>query len=172
MERKMRSESGFSLVECLTALLLLGVGMAGVGTMLHNSMSQDTYSSANRRMDVIAQEIIEDLKGQVAQLRFDEIVNVSLKNDDFTAMWENSGQTGSANWVDKRGTAAGGYVYRWRVEDGHASKAIRINVTVARSIGKSEGQIAPIFPEAGSDPEDPGRFKFKVRICNFVIAAN
>jgi|GEM_PF-3973147 len=168
----MRSESGFSLVECLIAILLLGVGMAGVGTLLHDSMAQDLYSSASRRMDVIAQEIIEDLKGQIAQLRFDEIANVSLKNDDFTAMWENSGQTGSVKWVDKRGTAAGGYVYRWRVEDGHDSKAIRINVTVARSIGSSEGKITPIFPDAGSDPEDPARFKYKVRLCNFVISTN
>jgi prepilin-type N-terminal cleavage/methylation domain-containing protein len=169
----MRSESGFSLVECLTALLLLGVGMAGLGTMLHNSMAQDIYSSANRRMDVIAQEIIEDLKGQVAQLRFDEIDNVNLQNNTFTAGWWSSGQTGGVNWVDKRGVAAGGYVYRWRVEDGHESKAVRIIVTVARSIGSSEGQIAPSFPDTGGDdPEDPQRFKYKVRICNFVISAN
>jgi prepilin-type N-terminal cleavage/methylation domain-containing protein len=169
----MRSESGFSLVECLTALLLLGVGMAGVGTMLHNSMAQDIYSSGNRRMDLVAQEIIEDLKGQIAQLRFDEIKDVSLKNDAFTPMWQRDGQTGSVNWVDKRGMAAGGYLYRWRVEDGHASKAIRMSVTVARALDTgSEGRLTPSFPDAGTDPEDPQRYKYKVRMCNFVITTN
>lgn len=159
------------------ALLLLAVGMAGLGTMLHNSMVQDIYSSANRRMDVIAQEIIEDLKGQIAQLRFDQVKDISLKNDSATPMWQNAGQSGGVNSVDKRGAAAGGYVYRWLAEDNlDATKwgrAIKLTVTVARSIGTSEGQITPTFPDAGgTDPENPERFKYKVRICNFVICAN
>ena len=171
----MRSESGFSLVECLTSLLLLGVGMAALGTMLNKSMSQDIYSSANRRMDLVAQAIIEDLKGQIAQLSFDEIKNVSLSNNAFTPMYQSDGQTGSVNWVDKRGKADGGYVYRWYAEDNLNStvwgRAVRLSITVARALDTgAEGTLTPTFPNAGTDPENPDRYKYKVRICNFVVS--
>ena len=117
------SNSGFSLVESMVALLILAVGMAGVGTLLQESMVSDINSAAMRKMDEVAREIVEDLKGQLAQLRFDEIAdNVSLKNPEFGApVYQNAGQVGSVNFVDRRGVTSAGYVYKWRVEDKNSS---------------------------------------------------
>jgi prepilin-type N-terminal cleavage/methylation domain-containing protein len=170
------SNSGFSLVESMVALLILAIGMAGVGTLLQESMVSDVNSASMRRMDEIAREIVEDLKGQLAQLRFDEIAdNVSLKNPDFGApAYQNAGQVGSVNFVDRRGVTGAGYVYKWRVEDKNSSWSTPLSVTtlyvtVAWDVARPAVSPAPIWPNTGSDPDDPNRWRYKVKICNFIL---
>jgi prepilin-type N-terminal cleavage/methylation domain-containing protein len=160
MNRKMRSESGFSLVESLVALTILAIGMAGFGTLLHTSMQGDINTDINRRMNSIAQEIIEDLRGRIAQLRFDQIqtINLANGNNSLNQMWQSAG----ANSVDMRGTASGGYVYRWMAEDNLPSGAgtVRLTVTVGTIV-----QPPPQFPR---DPGDRRFTKYSVVMTNFV----
>ena len=160
----------------MVALLILAAGMAGVGTLLHESMVSDRNSAAMRKMDEVAREIVEDLKGQLAQLRFDEIEdNVSLKNPEFGAPeYQSAGQVGSVNFVDRRGVTRAGYIYKWRVEDKNPvwSPPLAITtlyVTVAWDVARPAVSPTPIWPNTGSDPDDPNRWRYKVRICNFIL---
>jgi len=60
------SEKGFTLVEVMTALLILSVGMLGVAAMLTTSMKSDNYNSYVREAEQLANQKIEELRGKSA----------------------------------------------------------------------------------------------------------
>ncbi len=165
-----KSERGFTLVDTMVALAVLAVGMAGVGTMLHDSVRTNLFSVSDRNADGVAQEITEDLKGQLAQGRFNDIENVTLTNPKFNPpVYKDAGQTGAGiNYVDRRGMW-GGYVYQWRVEQQRnidntgVEPMTRLLVIVAYD---SVPSAVASFPR---DPGDPNFWRFKTRIINFVM---
>jgi prepilin-type N-terminal cleavage/methylation domain-containing protein len=90
--RERKSEKGFTLVEVLTALLILSVGMLGVGAMLMTSMRSDVYNAQVRAAEHLANQKIEELRGKSA--------DASLP-------------TSSGNWPPTGITSR--YVYSWTV---------------------------------------------------------
>ena len=168
----LQSDRGFTLVETMVALTILAAGMAGVGTMFYDSMSKNVQSLSDRNVDGVAQEIIEELKGQFAQIQFSDVDSVTLKSSKFQQQWEASGQTGSGtslvNFVDKRGIW-GGFVYKWRAEQQRNIEGTgwepmtKLCVTVAWDAT----QHIAVFPR---DPDDRNYWRQKSKICNFVMS--
>ncbi len=58
------SEKGFTIIETMVAIVILGVGMLAVGTMLLTSMSADKVSAQTKSAESVALQKIEDLKTQ------------------------------------------------------------------------------------------------------------
>ena len=87
------SEKGFTLVEVMTALLILSVGMLGVAAMLNTSMRSDNYNSYVREAEQLANQKIEELRGKSA--------DTSLATSD------------SGNWPPS--TINSPYCYAWSV---------------------------------------------------------
>ncbi len=163
-----QSERGFTLVETMVALTILAAGMAGVGTMFYDSMSKNVHSASMRNVDSVAQEIIEDLKGQMAQLRFIDIENITLTNSKFNPPQYERYETATyPNYVDKRGIA-GGYVYKWRVDQqlNPAGTGVEPMAILRVTVAWDTRDHLAVFPR---DPDDPNYWRFKTRITNFVM---
>lgn len=171
--RMLQSDRGFTLVETMVALTILAAGMAGVGTMFYDSMAKNVQSLSDRNVDSVAQAIIEDLKGQFAQIQFSDVDNITLTDPKFNPpKYATAGQTGSGaslvNYVDKRGIW-GGFVYKWRAEQQRNIEGTgwepmtKLCVTVAWDTNQSQA----LFPR---DPDDPHYWRQKSKICNFVMS--
>ena len=61
---KIRSECGFSLVEVMTALLILSIGLLGVGTLVISSMQSDRFNTHVRRAEYLAYSKMEELRAE------------------------------------------------------------------------------------------------------------
>jgi len=59
-----KPERGFTLVEVMTAVLILSVGMLGVAAMLTTSMKSDNYNARVREAEQLANQKIEELRGK------------------------------------------------------------------------------------------------------------
>jgi len=62
----LRTEKGFTLVEVLTAMFILSIGMLGVGTMIIESIKADSYNARVREAEHLAVAKLEQLRGQSA----------------------------------------------------------------------------------------------------------
>ena len=63
---EMRSDRGFTLIEVMTALLILSIGLLGVGTMIVSSMQNEGYNSHVRIAEYLASAKMEELRGDTA----------------------------------------------------------------------------------------------------------
>jgi prepilin-type N-terminal cleavage/methylation domain-containing protein len=61
-----KSDKGFTLVEVMTAVLILSVGMLGTAAMLLTSMKSDNYNAHVRGAEYLANQKIEELRGRSA----------------------------------------------------------------------------------------------------------
>ena len=53
---------GFTLLECMVALAILSIGMAGVGAMLLSSYESDRYNAMMRRSEAIGSKVFEKFR--------------------------------------------------------------------------------------------------------------
>jgi len=63
---RFRSQAGFTLVEVMTAVLILSIGLLGVGTLIISSMRTDSYNSRVRQAEYLASAKVEELRAQTA----------------------------------------------------------------------------------------------------------
>ncbi|MFH1116772.1 MAG: prepilin-type N-terminal cleavage/methylation domain-containing protein [Pseudomonadota bacterium] len=56
------SETGFSLLEVIVAMLILSIGMLGVGTMVLTSFNNDRYNRRVRSADYLAVSKVEEMR--------------------------------------------------------------------------------------------------------------
>ncbi len=116
-----RDDKGFTVIEAVVASVILAVGMLGVGAMLQWSMMHDMSSVSARTGDSIAQEVAEQLKGEIANnvSAVVSLSNIQLNDPNFALVANNSpvpGCPGGVNCVEQYGTYRG-LNYRWRVDD-------------------------------------------------------
>ena len=115
------NNKGFTLIEAVAASVILTVGMLGAGAMLRVSMNNDAKSASSRNGDTIAQEVAEQLKGEIAN-DITAVVNLSnVQLDDPNFRLVGSGHPsdcpGGVNCVQQFG-AYKGLNYIWRVDSG------------------------------------------------------
>lgn len=118
----LRDDKGFTLIEALAAGVILTVGMLGVGAMLRVSMQSDIISASARSGDSVAQEVAEQLKGEIANdiITVVNLANIQLSDPNFALVGTNNpapGCPGGVNCVEQFGTYRG-LNYRWRVDSG------------------------------------------------------
>ncbi|MDQ7785236.1 MAG: prepilin-type N-terminal cleavage/methylation domain-containing protein [Desulfomonilaceae bacterium] len=58
----LRSQEGFTLVEVMTAVLILSIGLLGVGTLVISSMRAESYNSYVRQAEYLASSKLEELR--------------------------------------------------------------------------------------------------------------
>ncbi len=167
----LRSEKGFSLVEAMIAVAILGLGMAGVGTLLHNAYSQSTRALSDRNMFQVASDIAEDIKSQLASTtNWADVEAINLNNPKppanpiYLVDYTSSGQAGGHNFTERWGRTRR-FVFRWVVSDGHVSGALRLGVTVAWDDNMSTE--SPIT----QSPDSPNYWKHKSRTTSYVFWA-
>jgi prepilin-type N-terminal cleavage/methylation domain-containing protein len=148
-----QSEKGFTLLEAMVALLVLSVGLLGVGGMLRASMSSDRFSIESRNSDWVALEIIEELKGELANKSFDDLKTITLSDPHFNETGRND--DGGGHWFERWGTYVG-YRYRWRVDDGQAGNLNMLKLSIRMGWGPCSGT-------------DPLSCKYSAQITNFMI---
>jgi prepilin-type N-terminal cleavage/methylation domain-containing protein len=148
-----QSEKGFTLIEAIVALFVLSVGMLGVGTMLKASMSSDRFSIESRNSDWVALEIIEELKGELANKNFDDLKNVTLTDPKFSEAGRNDDSGGL--WFERWGSYVG-YRYRWRVDDRQAGNLNMLKLNISMGWGPCSG-------------DNPQSCKYNAQITNFMI---
>ncbi|MFH1116363.1 MAG: prepilin-type N-terminal cleavage/methylation domain-containing protein [Pseudomonadota bacterium] len=61
------SQDGFTLVEVMTAVLILSIGLLGVGTLVISSMRTETFNSHVRQAESLASAKVEELRSQTAE---------------------------------------------------------------------------------------------------------
>ena len=61
-----KSDKGFTLVEVMTAVLILSIGMLGTAAMLMTSMQSDNYNAHVRGAEHLANQKMEELRGRSA----------------------------------------------------------------------------------------------------------
>jgi len=119
-------DKGFTVVEAMVAMTILTVGVLAVGTMLRVSMYYDTSSNQARIGNAVAQEIIEELKGDIAsssliQMSVDNIAGVRLTDPKFVygTTYINDvshGCPSGVNCVQQIGVY-GEMPYKWQLND-------------------------------------------------------
>ncbi len=60
------SQDGFTLVEVMTAVLILSIGLLGVGTLVISSMRTEAFNSRVRRAECLASAKMEELRADTA----------------------------------------------------------------------------------------------------------
>ena len=58
--------NGFTVIEAMVSAFILSVGIMGVTVMLPTSTKSDISSVASRTGDSVAQEVAEQIKGEMA----------------------------------------------------------------------------------------------------------
>ncbi len=117
-----RDNRGFTLIEAVAASVILTVGMLGAAAMLRWSMAHDISSASSRTGDTIAQEVAEQLKGEIANdiTAVVNLSNIQLNDPNFRLVGVNnpaSNCPGGINCVEQFGTYRG-LNYIWRVDSG------------------------------------------------------
>ncbi len=116
-----RDNKGLTVIEAMVATAILMIGIAGVGVMLQVSMMNDRSSVSARIGDAVAQEVAEELKGDIANsiTVVANLNNIQLSDPTFALVGVNNpvpGCPGGVNCVEQYGTYKG-LNYRWRVDD-------------------------------------------------------
>ena len=112
---------GLTVIEALAATFILMVGIACVSSMLKLSMMYDRSSVSSRVGDAVAQEVAEQLKGEIANSisTIASLDNVQLSDQNFVLVNRNNpvpGCPNGGNCIEQYGTYKG-LNYRWRVDD-------------------------------------------------------
>ena len=111
---KLKGNQGFTLLEVLVAMIVLGVGLLGLAPMLVLSMQGNQFSREVTEAAFLAQDRIEQLKNQtiISPIPFYEttatgdyyrMVNVSDRTVDNTIPPGVYQITVTINWTDKEG---------------------------------------------------------------------
>jgi prepilin-type N-terminal cleavage/methylation domain-containing protein len=174
------NQKGFNLIELLVAMGILLVGTLAVASMLMTSSSNTIFSNQDRGGDTIALELVEVLRGEMAQRTFGELPNLRLEKlipgsttryeyrDAASSTTGVSGPTGQ--YVQRTGSGVGTgtpYIYKWRIDDrrtefSHPDGMLRLEVTVGWN-DKKHGSDDCKYPCGNTtcsgytgDPGDPG----------------
>jgi prepilin-type N-terminal cleavage/methylation domain-containing protein len=182
------NQKGFSMIELLVALAILMIGTLAVATMLMRSSDNSIFANRSRGGDTTALELVEAVKGEIAQTTFDELSSVRIKKEvpygpilDSGKYYEyldaSSSQTGTAgtgNYVQRLGIG-NGYIYKWRVEDRKTDYSLpqgtlKLEVTVGWNDRKYEGKYPCTGDPEPLDPLNPitGCAR-RSRITNWII---
>lgn len=62
MKRKLRNDSGFTLIEVMVSMIILSIGVLGLAPLMAVSVTGNSFSNEATRANVIAQDRIEQLK--------------------------------------------------------------------------------------------------------------
>lgn len=113
---------GLTVIEALAATTILLVGIACVGAMLRLSMMNDRSSVSSRVGDAVAQEVAEQLRGEVSNsiTAVANLSSIQLSDPNFALVGTNDpvpGCPATVNCIEQFGTYRG-LNYRWRVDDG------------------------------------------------------
>lgn len=152
---------GFSLLEAIVAVTIMTIGIIALSKLLQVSLYHYGTSTEQRNADLIAAEIFEELKGEVASTNTYKSVlnlqNLTLTDPKFVPSGPinttPANCTGSC--VESMGTYAG-RLYKWRVDDSQGAQTWRLFVTVGW--GTCTGT-------------DPSTCTYTTRLSNFLVPA-
>lgn len=186
------NQKGFSMIELLVALSILITGTLAVATMLMRSSDNSIFANQSRGSDTTALELVEAVKGEMAQTTFDELSSMQLQKliAGSTTQYEyrdaTSAQTGTVGtqggtFVQRYGTGKG-YIYKWRVEDRKTDYSLpqgtlKLEVTVGWNdktykidAGDTQGCKYPCANTAcGAYTGDPDTCARRSKITNWII---
>jgi prepilin-type N-terminal cleavage/methylation domain-containing protein len=164
------NQRGFSLMELLVALSILIIGVLAVATMLIKSSDNAIFSNRERGSDTQALELVEALKGEIAQIKFADLAtDLRLQKlvqgsstryeyqDDATASTGTETTGRKLKYVQRLGKGQG-YVYKWRVGEITDStfKLLDRTLMVEVTVGWNDKKYVGKYPCTGDpDPVDP-----------------
>jgi len=70
----MKNKKGFTLLECMVAMLILSIGLLGMAKMMYTTINTNSYSKQATIATTMVQAKMEDLKKQ-------DLANLSAGND-------------------------------------------------------------------------------------------
>ncbi len=85
--KKIKKESGFTIIEVLIAAAIIVFGLLAIVSFLGNLMSQNSTSERKTKATTIAEEKIEYLRNQSLTMDIDSTDNGSDTVDIFTRTW-------------------------------------------------------------------------------------
>ena len=94
--RAPRSLSGFTLIEVLTAMMVLAIGLAGAMSLVYGSSRAAQTASDHNAAAIVLQEAIEDIKRIHMISR--PMPGVATVNDDEIGLFVETLPTGDGSW--------------------------------------------------------------------------
>ncbi len=177
------NQRGFSMIELMVAISILLVGTLAVASMLMKSSDNSISANRGRTSDTTALELMEALKGEIAQIQFSKLDNLRLqKPPGYAARYEYQDDATSTTGTDMNPDpntevcaatrTRNGYVYKWRVgevtsnalasDSSPPNRRLLAEVTVGWNDKKSD----PVKYPCNGDPDNCTR---RSKITNWII---
>jgi prepilin-type N-terminal cleavage/methylation domain-containing protein len=172
------NQRGFSLMELLVALSILIIGVLAVATMLMRSSDNSIFANRARGGDTTALELVEELKGKIAQIQFVHLTDLRLEKlvpgsstryeyqDDASSTSDTEPADRQLKYVQRLGKGQG-YIYKWRVGEitNSAYKLIDRTLMVEVTVGWNDRKYGSEHPCSG-DPDTCAR---RSKITNWIV---
>ncbi|MGV7220442.1 MAG: type IV pilus modification PilV family protein [Nitrospinales bacterium] len=93
--KKYTNKNGFTLIEVLIAVVLIGVGLLAFGVFTGNMVVQNTKGERNTQASTYAQEKLEDLRNQALNSALATGTGTDTLDGIYTRTWTITGSGGN-----------------------------------------------------------------------------